>query len=155
MKNLERLNFLIDVVKQEIKYLEYSDKRVFSETFTIKKAKTLTIDAELAEKVEAFGSRFGRLQDTVGDKLLPLWLQAIGEKTAAFIDNLNKAEKLKVLESAERWMEVRHLRNQMVHEYIKDHQVLADALQSAHEEVDFIRKFAENLIQDINRRNIL
>ena len=135
--------------------MQYSDKRVFKEPFTVQRAKTLVLDLELAEKIEAFGSRFGRLQDTIGDKLLPAWLQAIGEKAEAFIDNLNKAEKLKLLESAERWMITINLRNKMVHEYIKDHKVLADALQSAHEEIEFMQKFAKNLIQDINRRNLI
>lgn len=48
--------------------------------------------------------RFGRLQDTVGDKLLPLLLAALGEKPSAAIDNLDRAERLGLLKSADEWM---------------------------------------------------
>jgi hypothetical protein len=33
--------------------------------------------------------RFSRLQDTIADKLLPLFLVALGEKTGAVKDNLD------------------------------------------------------------------
>ncbi len=154
MNDKARLHFLVEVVQQEIKHLQYSDKKVFASKFTEQKANKLSTDEQLAEAVEAFGSRFGRLQDTVGDKLLPVWLKAIGEKTSAVIDNLTKAEKLGVIESSERWMEVRALRNKIVHEYIKDFRILADALQSAHEQVEFIQQCAENIIKDINQRKL-
>jgi len=39
----------------------------------------LEADVELAERVDALVSRFGRLQDTVGDKLLPRYLDAVGK----------------------------------------------------------------------------
>jgi hypothetical protein len=44
----------------------------------------------------------------VGDKLLPLLLRAIGEKTGAAIDNLDKAEHLGWLES-DAWVTMREL----------------------------------------------
>lgn len=72
----------------------YSDQQVFQKPLTIEKVENLKTDEVLAEKIEAFGSRFGRFQDTIGNKLLPLWLTILGEKPASFIDNLNKAEKV-------------------------------------------------------------
>ena len=39
-------------------------------------------------KVEAFVSRFCRLQDTLGDKLLPALLKALGEPDRALLINL-------------------------------------------------------------------
>jgi len=47
-------------------------------------------------------------------------LTALAEKPGPAIDNLNKAEKFGFVESADVWMEMRRLRNQMVHEYIED-----------------------------------
>jgi len=38
-------------------------------------AQDLENNIELAERVEAFVARFGRLQDTLGDKLLPTLLK--------------------------------------------------------------------------------
>jgi len=56
------------------------------------------------------------LQDTIGDKLLPAWLDILNEKTKVSIGNFDKAEKIGVLSSVDRWLELRQLRNQMVHE---------------------------------------
>lgn len=92
----------------------------------------MELDPVLAERLDAFVSRFGRLQDTVGDKLLPALLNALAEKTGPAIDNLDKAEKLGLIGSADVWMEMRRLRNQMVHEYIEDVVVLTSALRSGH-----------------------
>lgn len=105
---------------------------MFSNLFTIEEAKKIEIDPTLAERLDAFVARFGRLQDTVGDKLLPALLAALAEKIGPAIDNLDKAEKFGLIESADGWMEMRRLRNQMVHEYIEDLAVLTSALRSGH-----------------------
>ena len=91
----------------------------------------MAADPLLAERLDAFVARFGRLQDTVGDKLLPSLLMALAEPVGPAIDNLDKAEKFGWIESTEDWMEMRRLRNQMVHEYIEDVAVLASALRVA------------------------
>ena len=96
--------------------------------------------------------RFGRLQDTVGDKLLPLLLTALGEKTSAAIDNLDRAERLGLIKSADEWMIIRNLRNQMVHEYIEDPLILSSALQTGHAFVPALIVAANKMIAEIARR---
>tara|TARA_R110002074_G_scaffold145034_2_gene293370 strand:- start:784 stop:1134 length:351 start_codon:yes stop_codon:yes gene_type:complete len=90
--NKLRLDFIIGVAQKELKHLEYSNAQVCSGLFTVEKAVLLDTDEVLAEKVEAFTSRFCRYQDTLGEKLIPLWVSALGEKPKAYIDNLNVAE---------------------------------------------------------------
>lgn len=97
-----------------------TDQRLFGDPFTPERAGQLESDPDLAERVEAFVGRFGRLQDTVSDKLLPVLLVALGETPAAAIDNLDRAERLGLIVSADEWMTMRKLRNQMVHEYVED-----------------------------------
>ena len=147
-----RLSFLARVVRKESKHLVSTDQRLFDIPFNIDRARQLEIDPELSERVEAFVSRFSRLQDTIGDKLLPALLAALGEMPAAAIDNLNKAERLGLLDSVEEWMVMRQLRNQMVHEYVEDLTVLASALQSGHEFAPMIMSAANNMILEIERR---
>jgi hypothetical protein len=106
----------------------------------------------LAERVEAFVGRFGRLQDTVGDKLLPLLLTALGEKTSAAIDNIDRAERLGLFKSADEWMTIRSLRNQMIHEYVEDPAVLINALQSGHAFVPTLIAAANQMIGEIELR---
>ena len=83
----ERIAFLHRVVSKEVQHLQFSSARVFDQPLDVDRAATLANDEAFAERVEAFASRFCRLQDTVGDKLLPVWLQALGEKRGAVVDN--------------------------------------------------------------------
>lgn len=71
-QNKLRLQFLARMVRKEMCYLQTTDQRLFDVPFTREKAERLEKDVDLAERVDAFVSRFDRLQDTVGDKLLPI-----------------------------------------------------------------------------------
>lgn len=147
-----RLQFLARVVRKECIHLTTTDQRLFGNLFTLEQAARLEADPDLAERVEAFVGRFGRLQDTVGDKLLPLLLDALGEKTSAAIDNLDRAERLEFLHSADEWMTMRNLRNQMVHEYVEDMVVLSSALQTGHAFVPALIATANKMLAEIERR---
>lgn len=147
-----RLAFLARVVAKEIRYLQQTDGRLFDVPLDVSKVKELEQNLDLAERVDAFVSRFGRLQDTVGDKLLPVVLDALGEKRGAMIDNLNRAEKLGLLGSAEQWMAWRDLRNRMVHEYIEDAKQLADALNKGHQHVADLTADASRILEEIEAR---
>ena len=152
---IKRAAFLSRVVKKEIKHLSYSAHKLFQHPFDLKRANQLNYDEELAEQVEVFSSRFCRLQDTIGDKLLPAWLNLLNEKTNVAIDNFDKAEKIGVLPSVDTWLELRQLRNQMIHEYIEDMNILIDALQTCYQQLDFMIKVGESIIQDLENRHII
>ena len=147
----ERLAFLARVTEKECVHLLQTDTRLFVNLFTVEEAQRIELDPILAERLDAFVSRFGRLQDTVGDKLLPALLVSMAEKPGAAIDNLDRAEKLGLIESAEAWMEMRRLRNQMVHEYIEDLAVLASALRTGHAFVPSLVKSARLCIEQAHR----
>ena len=147
-----RLQFLTRVVRKECRHLSITASRLFKSAFTAIQAAQLDTDVDLAERVEAFVGRFARLQDTVGDKLLPLLLIALGEKTASVLDNLDRAERLGLVKSADHWMTMRQLRNQMIHEYIEDPDLLANALQVGHLFVTELIAVANRVISEIERR---
>lgn len=147
-----RLQFLVRVVRKECRHLTTTDQRLFGSLFTIEQAALLEEDPDLAERVEAFVGRFGHLQDTVGDKLLPLLLAVLGENPSAVIDNLDRAERLGLLKSADEWMIMRNLRNQMVHEYVEDPVVFISALQTGHAFVPALVAAANAMIAEIERR---
>ena len=147
-----RIRALLGIVGKELDYLQQTDARLFVEAFTIERAELLEYDPVFSERVEAFVSRFGRLQDTLGDKLIPLYMQLIGEKPKAFVDNLDRMEKLEVVDDAHEWPRIRRLRNLMVHEHINDMNVFVKAINDAH---DFIPSMVETvrcLSSDILRR---
>jgi hypothetical protein len=147
----ERLQFLARVTHKECLYLQETDGRLFADSMTIDSLQKLEIDSVLAERLDAFVSRFGRLQDNLGDKLLPQLLDAMAEKTGAAIENLDRAEKLGWIESADVWLEMRKLRNQMVHEYIEDLAILTNALQAGHAFVPVLIDTAQRLTSQIDK----
>ena len=145
-----RLAFLVRVVEKKIYHLDYADQQVFNPLLEFEQISGLDQNPELALKIEAFTSRFCRLQDTLGDKLLPALLKALGESEQALLINLNKAEKYGWLSSAEVWMQLRQLRNQMIHEYIEDLRILYNALIYAHDHLIVLKSFANHLINQVN-----
>jgi len=147
-----RLRYLSRVVAKEAHYLAITDRRLFDAPFTPQRATQLESDPDLAERVDAFVSRFGRLQDTIGDRLLPALLAALGEPPAAAIDNLDRAERLKLIDSADDWLATRRLRNQMIHEYVEDLTILASALQTGHWFVPVLTDTAHRLIAEMQKR---
>ena len=149
---LSRLRFLARVVAKECRHLAGTDERLFTEPFTAQRAALLDTDSELAERAEAFVSRFGRLQDTLSDKLLPALLSALGEKPATVIDNLDRAERLGWVASVDAWTALRALRNQMVHEHVENPRVLADALQAAHGFVPALLETVQRMLDEVAQR---
>lgn len=76
------------------------------------------------------------MQDTFVDKFLPIYLRSLGELPGSAIDNLRRAEQLGLIENAEIWVEMRLLRNRLVHEYVEDIAQLAEQLLLAREQAD-------------------
>ena len=127
----ERLLGTLLIVYREGRHLQMSQQRLFSRIITAQWISALENDVEAAEQLEAFASRFGRMQDTVADKLLPRWLVALEERPGSQIETLNRAEQLGVLESTELWLEARKLRNRLIHEYMTDPTGFAEDLNLA------------------------
>ena len=122
---------LIRVTAKEARYLERTAERLRSLDIDVLWVDSLENNDEYSEMLDAFVSRYGRLQDTLGDKLLPAILRANLEKTGSQLDNLLRAEKLGWIESTQSWVELRELRNRLVHEYIESADDLLDALHQA------------------------
>ena len=60
------------------------------------------------------------MQDTMAGKRLPRWLICLAETPGSQIENLNRAERLGVIDSVDAWLETRQLRNRLAHEYMDD-----------------------------------
>lgn len=147
-----RLQFLVRVVQKEARYLQETDVRLFSDLFVTHTIESVERDPLLAERLDAFVSRFGRLQDTLADKFLPALLDAMAEPKGAAVENLDRAEKLGWLESVDAWLEMRKLRNQMVHEYIEDLVILSSALRAGHAFVPELVKTTNHFTQQAIHR---
>ena len=131
---------LVRVTAKEARYLERTADRLRALNIDLPWVESLEDSDEHSEMLDAFVSRYGRLQDTLGDKLLPALLRAGLEKTGAQLDNLLRAEKLGWMESTQTWIELRELRNRLVHEYMESADDLLHALQQALQGVSILTK---------------
>ena len=63
-------------------------------------------------------SRFGKLQDLIGSKIIDLFFEGQGENIDNFtaLDKINKLEKIGIIEDSEIWKEMRKVRNHISHE---------------------------------------
>lgn len=127
-EQLEAFRLTVGIVMKEVRHLAQTRQRLLTERIDAAWVATLEDNLELAERVDAFSSRFGRLQDTLGDKLLPRMATLVGLRPAAPVELFAQAERLEWINSADQWMAWRKLRNRLVHEYITDPSEFASAL---------------------------
>jgi len=127
-------------------HLRTTDERLFGQPFTPAGAAALHDGELLVERVNAFVAHFGRLQGTVGDKLLPALLHGLGHTLGPFIEQLRLLDQWGWLLDAETWLDTRLLRERLIYEYAKDPAVLADTLHTAHERVSLLVTTAGRLI---------
>jgi hypothetical protein len=149
-----RLAFLLETVGLEAEHLTQTNLRLFATPFDAVRAAALKTNLDESERADAFAARFGRLQDTLGDKLLPELLRELAEPVGPAIDNLDRAEKLELLTSADDWLAARKLRNRMVHEYVRNAAELADALNEAHTLVPLLTGFAQAVTRFCRARGL-
>jgi hypothetical protein len=141
----QRLLSLMGIAQREGLLLLQTDKRLFANPFTAAELPKLLEQPDFSERTDAFVARFGRLQDLLGDKWLPAWLRAMQEPLGAVLENLDRAEKLNLIQSADDWLAVRKLRNLMVHEYLDQPDALHAALMAAHAGVPMLLQTVERM----------
>lgn len=76
----------------------------------------------------------------------------LGERPTVVVDNLDKAERLGWIKSTDTWLEKRQLRNQMIHEYIENPNILLNALNAGHEFVSELANVTERMLSEIEQR---
>lgn len=134
----------LELAKKEMAHLLYTHQTLYGQTIDLKWVKALAKRQDLAEKVDAFVSRFGRLQDQIGEKLIPRFIALSGGKSKSLLDALAYAEKMGWMDSAEAFVSVRKLRNLLVHEYMTDADSFLESLQNA--------KGATNMLMEVVTR---
>jgi hypothetical protein len=139
----QRLSGLLKTAQAELLHLQQTDQRLFGRPFSPEGLVIHLEDIDFSERVDAFVARFGRLQDLLGDKLLPAWLRSMEEGVGAVLENLDRAERLGLIDGADDWLAVRKLRNVMVHEYIDRAETLHMALYAAHAHVGMLAQTVE------------
>ena len=89
------------------------------------------LPADKSAFLDMLTTRFGKLQDIIGSKIFPIILNLLEEDAVAFIDKLNKLEKLVYIEDANWWIELREIRNKIAHYYPDDHDLICSHISVA------------------------
>ena len=139
-EHVEPALLALDLAHKEVAHLRYTHQTLFSQDITTDWVVALAVDQEMAEKVDAFVGRFARLQDHIGEKLIPRFAALLGESPKAMLDVLAFAEKMQWLDSAAQFVGARKLRNLLVHEYLSDAGLFLDALLNARDATPMLFK---------------
>lgn len=123
----------LELVEREAKHLQYTHEKLVTKGINLEWVTSLANNPDEAELVDAFVARFGRLQDTLGEKLIPRFAALLGENTKSFIDTLLFAERQGWLDNGDEFIAARRLRNRLVHEYMIDPEQFLEALQKSSE----------------------
>jgi len=116
-----------------------------------------TDDFETVKVVDTFVYRFIKLQDYLGQKLFRNFLRAIGEdyENLSFIDILDKLEKLRIISSAEEWIELRKLRNKLTHEYPDELEYIKEEIELALKKIDLFVYTIEKISNYLKDRRLI
>lgn len=121
MNAKERLELSLQHCERIRHELLFSYGWISQETINKQWVKNLEADEMKKERVSAFCARFGKFQDYFSDKVLRLWLEAVGEHVGTALENYSVAERAGILNfPSEQMIEVRTIRNRLAHEYIEN-----------------------------------
>ena len=140
-----RLAKILGIVAKEVENLLYTRRKIDARKIDLEWASTLATTPDEAEIVDAFVSRFSRLQDTLEDKLIPVLLRLVLEPVGSVIDNLNRAEKLGWLSSVDAWQDARLQRNRLAHECLEQPEKFLAALLAAMGHVELLVEMSRNV----------
>ena len=133
LEHAENALFALELAEREAPHLAYTHSTLFAQQINLEWVKSIANKEDIAEKIDAFVGRFGRLQDHIGEKLIPRFARLMGEQRKSLLDVLVYAEKMQWLDSAEDFVGSRKLRNQLVHEYMTSPELFLEALLAADE----------------------
>ncbi len=117
----EKEQIVIDILQSEWTILQTS---VLTLRLSVEKCKAIGVKEsysfEEQESFDSLTSKFNRSSDIFTQKVLRSAWMLLHEPFEPFIDRMNKAEKMGLIQSADQLIEIRDLRNQIAHEYIPE-----------------------------------
>ncbi len=109
---------MYDLLREELKLLDDASAIL---SYSYENCKKIGIKEEYTiedlDQFEAFTSRFARLSDILIQKIFRLIDQIELEEAGTIRDRINRAEKRGIIESADTFVQIRIVRNDIAHEY--------------------------------------
>lgn len=140
---------IIDLVQSEWELLQAS---VITLMLSVSKCEKIGIKKSYTfEELESFDSltsKFSRTSDIFTQKVLRTAWMLLHESFVPFIDMMNNSEKIQILCSADKMIEIRDLRNQVSHEYIPEaiRELVPEVIELSSDLIDNI-KYCQNFLE--------
>lgn len=115
----------MNTLKEKIKLADIHASRIIMAmddliyTFPLDEKKVSNLSKEQLLLLELLTSRFAKLQDLIGRKIIDEFLLSKEDliDNDTMIDKINKLERLAIIEDAQIWKKMRDVRNHVAHEY--------------------------------------
>ena len=130
-EHAQNARLALSLAQKEAEHLAYTHRTLFARNIDLQWVQSLSEHEELSEKVDAFVGRFSRLQDYIGEKLIPRFAALLGESPKSLLDVLNYAERIGWVDDVQVFIQARKLRNLLVHEYMIDAELFLQSLYFA------------------------
>ncbi|NIM16850.1 MAG: hypothetical protein GTO45_33105 [Candidatus Aminicenantes bacterium] len=141
-KDTDTKNILL-LLKEELELMEKAaDILDYSYQKCKKTGVKVQYDYDELERFEALTSRFARLSDILIQKVFRLIDKIDLESEGTVRDRINRAEKKELIESADDFVKIRIVRNQIAHEYIPE---------EIYEIFKKVLKYTPKLLDSVNR----
>lgn len=153
---IDKLKKILNMLETNFERLNYAYSRIeYLLPFSVPIINKLK--AEQISFVDQYIFRYSKIQDIMGEKLFRMILEAVEENTAsfAFIDILNKLEKLEVLPDKSEWIYLRKLRNEVSHEYPLVDEEAVVALNSLFNSKGKLTDFYKSCVEYLRKRTII
>jgi hypothetical protein len=154
VEHAEAARIALNLAEREAAHLRYTYDTLFSEPIDLAWVEKLSKREDLAEKIDAFVGRFGRLQDHIGEKLLPAFSRLLGGQTRSLLDTLAYAERMGWVGSGEEFIGARKLRNLLVHEYMSEPALFLEALLAAKPATELLFQVIQSVKQEALSRSL-
>lgn len=148
MTDLLELLKIADIHRDRIKMA--IDKLSTNLPFTSSKVQSLSEQEILL--TELIVSRFGKLQDLLGNKIFNSYLILHDENIdkLTMLDKLHKLEKFDIIENSDLWREMRIIRNNATHEYPDNPELAATSLNQLIEYTPKLLEILEKIRSKLN-----
>lgn len=125
-------------------------EQAFSEIKTIlplSHKQYIDLQDEEVKNIDQFLFRFSKMQDTIGDKIFKIILQEYNPdfQKLSFLDFLHELEKREIIASAEDWIILRKVRNNIAHQYDDEPEEMSQAINDIFAQFDTIKTIFINI----------
>lgn len=102
---------------------------------------------EEVKNIDQFLFRFSKMQDTIGDKIFKIILQDYNPdfQKLSFLDFLHELEKREIITSAQDWIILRKVRNNIAHQYDDEPEEMSQAINDIFAQFSTLKQIFEQL----------